>query len=122
MVPPSRTVLRGFTQSFYPVETNEPADAKTRLDDDELIAEIATLTIATHDTTSVTLSFALYELARHPEYQERMYQEIGATRANVIARRGTEFTTEDLYSLTSSVNATKVSDINIVRSVRFGMK
>ena len=102
MVPPSRIVLGGLTQSFYPVETNGPADAKTRLDDDELIAEMATLTIAAHDTTSVTLSFALYKLVRHPEYQERMYREIGATRANITAHGGTEFTTEDLDSLTLS--------------------
>ena len=80
---------------------------------------MATLTIAAHDTTSATLSFVLYELARHPEYQERMRQEIRAARAKVIARGGTEFTIEDLDSLTLSLNAIKASDI--ILSIRFGM-
>ncbi|KAI1792304.1 cytochrome P450 [Ganoderma leucocontextum] len=89
------------------IKANSSADAKTRLDDEELIAEMFTLTLAGHETTSSTLSFVLYELARHPEYQERMRQEIRAARAKVMARAGNEFTTEDLDSLTLSVNAIK---------------
>ncbi|KAM5543945.1 hypothetical protein V8D89_002562 [Ganoderma adspersum] len=89
------------------IKANSSADAKTRLDDEELISEMATLTVAGHDTTAATLSFALWELARHPEYQERMRQEIRAARAKVAARGGSEFTTEDLDSLTLSVNAIK---------------
>ena len=81
------------------------------MDNEELIAEMATLTIAGHETTASTLSFALYELAKHPEYQERMRQEIRVARAKVMARGGSEFTIEDLDSLTLSVNAIKVSDI-----------
>ena len=95
----------------YPVKANSSADAKTRLDDEELIAEMATLTIAGHETTAASLSFTLYELARHPEYQERMRQEIRVARARVTARGGAEFTTEDLDSLTLSLNAIKASDI-----------
>ncbi len=79
------------------------------MDDEELIAEMSTLTVAGHETTAATLSFALYELARHPEYQERMRQEIRAARAKVMARGGGEFTTEDLDSLTLSMNAIKAS-------------
>ena len=97
----------------YPVKANSSADAKTRLDNEELIAEMATLTIAGHETTASTLSFALYELAKHPEYQERMRQEIRAARAKVMARGGTEFTTEDLDSLTLSVNAIKASGCHL---------
>ena len=70
---------------------------------------MATLTIAGHETTASTLSFALYELARHPAYQARMRDEIRAARARVAERGGTEFTTEDLDALTLSVNAIKVS-------------
>ena len=76
---------------------------------------MATLTVAGHDTTASTLSFALWELARHPEYQERMRQEIRAARAKVAARGGSsEFTMEDLDSLTLSLNAIKVSDVGVV--------
>ncbi|KAM5543943.1 hypothetical protein V8D89_002560 [Ganoderma adspersum] len=95
------------------IKANSSADAKTRLDNEEFIAEMATLTIAGHETTASTLSFALYELARHPEYQERMRQEIRVARAKVMSRGGTEFTTEDLDSLTLSVNAIKASGVEI---------
>ena len=106
-----RSCSKGLTQSFYLVKANSSADAGTRLDDEELIAEMATLTIAAHDTTSATLSFALYELARHPDYQERMRQEIRAARAKVVARGGSDFTIEDLDLLTLSMNAIKASAI-----------
>ncbi len=69
------------------------------------------LTLAGHETTSATLSFLLYELARHPKYQERMRMEIRDARARVIARGGSEFKTEDLDSLTLSTNAIKVSGV-----------
>ncbi|PIL34065.1 cytochrome P450 [Ganoderma sinense ZZ0214-1] len=91
------------------IKANSSADAKTRLDDEELIAEMYSLTLAGHETTSATLSFVLYELARHPQYQERMRQEIRDARARVIARGGNAFKTEDLDSLTLSTNAIKAS-------------
>ena len=81
---------------------------------------MGTLTIAGHETTAASLSFTLYELARHPEYQERMRQEIRAARAKVTARGGSEFTTEDLDSLTLSLNAIKASDSDIVFCARAG--
>nr|VWO99056.1 FAD-binding FR-type domain-containing protein [Ganoderma boninense] len=68
------------------IKANSSADAKTRLDDAELIAEMATLTIAGHETTASTLS---------------------AARGKVMERGGTEFTTEDLDSLTLTMNAIK---------------
>ena len=101
---------------YRAVKANSSADAKTRLDDEELISEMATLTVAGHDTTASTLSFALWELARHPEYQERMRQEIRAARAKVAARGGSsEFTMEDLDSLTLSLNAIKVLTSRCIR-------
>ena len=69
------------------------------------------LTLAGHETTSATLAFVLYELARHPEYQERMRQEVREARARVIARGDHAFKTEDLDSLTLSINAIKASGI-----------
>ena len=76
------------------------------------------LTLAGHETTSSTLSFLLYELARHPKYQERMRQEIRDARAVVTTRNGAEFTVEDLDSLTLCVNAIKVSGVGIPRARR----
>ncbi|KAM5543132.1 hypothetical protein V8D89_003006 [Ganoderma adspersum] len=89
------------------IKANSSADSRTRLDDEELIAEMYSLTLAGHETTSSTLAFLLYELAKHPQYQERMRQEIREARARVIARGGNGFKTEDLDSLTLSTNAIK---------------
>ncbi|TBU30200.1 cytochrome P450 [Dichomitus squalens] len=91
----------------FPVKANRSADSKTRLDDEELIAEMFTLTLGGHETTSTTLTFLLYELARYPEYQERMRQEIRGVRAKVAQRGETEFSTEDPESLTLTNNAIK---------------
>ncbi|TBU30198.1 cytochrome P450 [Dichomitus squalens] len=89
------------------IKANRSADSKTRLDDEELSAEMFTLTLGGHETTSTTLTFLLYELARHPEYQERMRQEIRDVRSKVAQCGGAELTTEDLDSLTLTNNAIK---------------
>ena len=97
------------TDSVLPaVKANSSEDPKSRLDDEELIAEMFTLTLAGHETTSSTLSFLLYELSRNQEYQARMRDEIRSVRARITARGGNEFTIEDLESLTLTMNAIKV--------------
>ena len=67
-----------------------------------------TLTLAGHETTSSALTFLLYELSKHQEYQARMREEIRGVRARITARGGNEFTIEDLDSLTLTMNAIKV--------------
>ncbi|PIL34048.1 cytochrome P450 [Ganoderma sinense ZZ0214-1] len=89
------------------IKANASEDPKTRLDDEELIAEMFTLTLAGHETTSGTLTFLFWELSKHPEYQARMRDEIRSVRARVTARGGSEFTIEDLESLTLTMNAIK---------------
>ena len=93
---------------FHTVKANASEDPKTRLDDEEIMAEMFTLTLAGHETTSSTLTFLFYELSKHPEYQARMREEIRSLRARVTARGGNEFTIEDLDSLTLTMNAIKV--------------
>ena len=80
-----------------------------RLSEEEMIAEMYTLTLAGHETTSSTLTFLLYELTKNKQYQNRMRQEIRDVRAQIIARGGSQFTIEDLDSLTLTMNAIKVS-------------
>ena len=99
--------MPSFIPHWHKVKANASADLKTRLTDAELMAEMHTLTLAGHETTSSTLTFLTYELARHPEYQARMRKEIQARRALVSARGDADFTVEDLDSLTLAVNAIK---------------
>uniref|UniRef100_A0A3Q2GXC5 Cytochrome P450 family 4 subfamily F member 2 n=1 Tax=Equus caballus TaxID=9796 RepID=A0A3Q2GXC5_HORSE len=46
------------------------------LSDEDIRAEVDTFMFAGHDTTASGLSWVLYNLARHPEHQERCRQEV----------------------------------------------
>lgn len=45
------------------------------LSDDEIRAEIDTIIFGAHDTSKTTISFAIYELARNPDIQKKVYEE-----------------------------------------------
>ncbi|KAI0743376.1 cytochrome P450 [Daedaleopsis nitida] len=89
------------------IKANTSADPKTRMSDEEMKAQMFTLTLAGHETTAATLTFLFYELTRHPEYQTRMRQEISDVRARVRARGDNDFSMEDLDSMTLCMNAIK---------------
>jgi cytochrome P450 len=48
------------------------------LSDRELRDEVITLLVAGHETTALTLAWALFEIARHPEVDARLAEEIKA--------------------------------------------
>ena len=50
----------------------------------------------------------LYELSKHPEYQERIREEVRAVRAQTVERGDTAFTPEDLDSMKYTLAAIKV--------------
>ncbi|KAI0745029.1 cytochrome P450 [Earliella scabrosa] len=89
------------------IRANGSSDGKNGLSDAELMAEMFTLTAAGHETTAATLTFLTYELARHPEYQTRMREEILAAKSKIEQRGDSEFTMDDLEGLTVTVNAIK---------------
>ena len=90
------------------MRANASEDARTRLGEEEVLAQMHHLTIAAQETTSSTLSWMLYELARLPEYKVRMREEIRAARAAVFARGETEFTSEDLDGMKLTMAVVKV--------------
>ena len=55
--------------------------------------------LAGQETSSNTLSFALYELARQPHYQDRLRAEIRAMEHTVHERGGVTFTSSDFDSM-----------------------
>ncbi|KAF0538640.1 cytochrome P450 [Gigaspora margarita] len=58
------------------VETNEVIPDYEKLTHDELVSQIKTILLAGHETTSITLSWALYFLAKNPKYQDQLRDEI----------------------------------------------
>ena len=62
---------------------------ETELTDAEVRDQAKTLLFAGHDTTTATLSFLLYELARHPAVRERLQSELdGAAAADAAGLMG----------------------------------
>lgn len=58
------------------VKANAAEDAASRLSDEEMYAEMRTILLAGHETTAMALSWALLELAQHPEVQSRLREEV----------------------------------------------
>lgn len=51
-----------------------------RYTDQEVVDHIIFLMMAAHDTTTSTLTSMIYALARHPDWQQRLFQEVGELR------------------------------------------
>ncbi|XP_029326912.1 cytochrome P450 4F4 isoform X3 [Mus caroli] len=66
------------------------------LSDEDIRAEADTFMFEGHDTTASGLSWILYNLARHPEYQERCRQEVQELLRD---RKSTEIEWDDLAQL-----------------------
>ncbi|KAF8483105.1 cytochrome P450 [Gautieria morchelliformis] len=81
------------------IRANMSEDSRTKMGEGEIIAQLTTLMLAGHETTSSTLCWALYELAMHPEFQRLIREEIRETRAQASQRGDGEMTIADLDSM-----------------------
>jgi len=61
------------------------SDDGARFNDQEIIDHMIFLMMAAHDTTTSTLTSMTYELARNPEWQERVRDESRAVNSNEVA-------------------------------------
>ncbi|ETW76268.1 hypothetical protein HETIRDRAFT_461179 [Heterobasidion irregulare TC 32-1] len=82
------------------IRANASENPKTRLSRPEVLDQISTLILAGTDTTALTASWVLWELAKDPAFQDQVREEIKAARAQVTARGDADFTIADLDSLT----------------------
>lgn len=78
------------------VHANGTADAKVRLGEDELLAQLLTILLAGHETTANSLSWALLELSQQPHVQARLRAEIRAVR---LERKEPELTATAIHSM-----------------------
>lgn len=85
--------------SVAPVRANTSENPRTRLNDEEMRSQMATMTLAGHETTANTLTWLLWELAKHPEVQDALRAEIAEKREGVTAAGAYDFTMEDLESM-----------------------
>ncbi|KAF8141145.1 cytochrome P450 [Boletus edulis] len=81
------------------VKANMDTEAKNKLTEEELLAQMCTILLAGHETTSNSLSWILLELARHPKMQSRLRTEIRETEAAIRARGDTQFTMADFDAM-----------------------
>lgn len=85
----------------------------THLSNDDIREEVDTFMFEGHDTTSAAISWTLFLLGSHPEYQERVYEELEsifgddrdtpATMKNLMDMRYLEFCIKDALRLFPSV-------------------
>ncbi|TFY83783.1 hypothetical protein EWM64_g229 [Hericium alpestre] len=88
---------------------NAAGDPKARLSDVEVQNQMSTVLLAGHDTTANTLLWFFYEIAKHPEWQTKVREEIAAVRVQVNARGDEDFSIADLEGMTMMHAALKES-------------
>lgn len=82
-------------QSDNVSEKNQRNGPKFELDDDEFVAQAFQFLAGGFETSGTTLSFALYELAMHPDIQHRLRAEI----SRVMAKHQGELTYDGLQEM-----------------------
>ncbi|KAL0573547.1 hypothetical protein V5O48_008414 [Marasmius crinis-equi] len=81
------------------VRSNMSGDERTKMSNEELLAQMQTVFLAGHETTANSLSWTLLELSRHPEIQDRLRKEIHLKEQELLTGGRTGFTAEDFDSL-----------------------
>jgi cytochrome P450 len=76
--------------------------------------------LAGHETTANALSFSLLELARHPEIQMRLREEIRGLRYAKAAMGDPQINVDDLDSLPYMIAVVKVTRFIVDQYIRGG--
>ncbi|KAI9446036.1 cytochrome P450 [Lactarius indigo] len=88
------------------LRANGSSNPKDKMADDEMVDQIATFLSAGHETSASTLTWYFYAIAKHPEAQVRIREEIALIRARAA---GEEFTVADLDSMAYTLATLKES-------------
>ncbi|KAF8525587.1 cytochrome P450 [Hysterangium stoloniferum] len=97
------------------IRANLAENPKDRLSEVEVLSQLTTLFFAGHDTTATAITWAIYELARNPEYQTLVRNEIRATRTQATQRGEDELSVADLDSMKSLLSLMKVCSAHLLR-------
>ncbi|KAH8998335.1 cytochrome P450 [Lactarius hatsudake] len=88
------------------LRANASSNPKNKMADNEMVDQIATFISAGHETSAKSLTWYFYAIAKHPETQVRIREEIALVRARAA---GDEFTIADLNSMTYTLATLKES-------------
>ncbi|KAF8507787.1 PAH-inducible cytochrome P450 monooxygenase PC-PAH 1 [Gautieria morchelliformis] len=81
------------------IRANLSEDTNTKLSEEEIMAQLTSLMLAGHDTTAITVTWALHELSKCPAFQDAIREEIKYTRAQAAKRGDGELSVADLDSM-----------------------
>lgn len=101
------------------VRANHSENPRTRLDGEEMASQMAVFMLAGHETTSHSITWMLYELARHPEIQDKLRAEIAEKREEINQRGELDFTMDDLENMPYVQAIVKVSVWTVFEVIRF---
>ncbi|KAF8267874.1 cytochrome P450 [Lactarius quietus] len=115
-----QSMIRGDGNDIMSVllRANGSSNPKDKMLDDELVDQVATFLSAGHETSAKALLWYFYAIAKHPEAQARIREEIALVRARDT---GEEFTVANLdgmvYTLATIKESMRLHPIlwNIVR-------
>lgn len=94
--------------TLWAVRANASEDPRSKLSEEEMVSQMSAFTLAGHETTANTITWMLWELSKHPDYQDKMRAEIRQKRTEATARGDADFTIEDLESMEYLQAAIKV--------------
>ncbi|KAI0263459.1 cytochrome P450 [Gloeopeniophorella convolvens] len=88
------------------LRANESEDPKSKISETEMIDQMATLLMTGHETSANALTWFFWEVAKHPESQVRIREEVLAIRQK---NAGEDFSAADLDNMTYMQAAMKES-------------
>ena len=110
--------LTALPYVHFIVRANVSENPSSQLSKKEIMAQIGALILAGHETTANTLTWMLWELARHSNFQDTLRAEIRDKRREIDLRNtvdpngNSDFTLEDLESMSFLQAIVKVSHCN----------
>ncbi|KZV71952.1 cytochrome P450 [Peniophora sp. CONT] len=82
------------------LRANAVEEERLRLSDSEVIDQISTILLAGHDTSASTLTWWFLELARNPDWQVQVREEVRAARRKLTEAGVDDFSLSDLEGMT----------------------
>ncbi|KAF8266042.1 cytochrome P450 [Lactarius quietus] len=103
-----QSLIRGDGRDIMSVllRANGALSTKNKMPNDEMVDQVATIISTGNDTSAKTLTWYFYAIAKHPEAQARIREEIALVRARST---GEEFTAADLDSMVYTLATMKES-------------